>query len=65
VWLNELSRIGGKGGLRTISAPVKDFKLLSATDNILQVSFMLLRGCYATIFLRELMKPKDPVSTGF
>jgi len=65
VWLNELSRIGGKGGLRTISAPVKDFKLLSATDNILQVNFMLLRGCYATIFLRELMKPKDPVSTGF
>jgi tRNA pseudouridine13 synthase len=65
VRLNELTRVGGKGGLRTALAPVKDFKLLSAADGKVQVSFMLLRGCYATILLRELIKPQDPVAAGF
>jgi tRNA pseudouridine13 synthase len=65
VRLNELSRVGGKGGLRTALSPVKDFKLLSATDGKVQVSFMLLRGCYATILLRELIKPQDPATAGF
>ena len=32
VWLNELSRAGGKGGLRTALTPVKDFKLIGAED---------------------------------
>ena len=65
VRLNELSRVGGKGGLRTALAPVKDFRLLSAADGKVQVSFMLLRGCYATILLRELIKPQDPATAGF
>jgi tRNA pseudouridine13 synthase len=65
VRLNELSRVGGKGGLRTALAPVKDFKLLSAAEGKVQVSFMLLRGCYATILLRELIKPQDPATAGF
>ena len=63
--LNELSRAGGKGGLRTVLTPVKDFKLLDASADSLRVSFMLLRGCYATVLLRELMKPSDPVNAGF
>ena len=63
--LNELSRSGGKGGLRTAVAPVKDFKLLKVADGSVQVSFMLLRGCYATVLLREIMKPLNPVSAGF
>lgn len=65
VWLNELSRVGGKGSLRPAAAPVKDFKLNSFVDGKVQFSFMLLRGCYATILLREIMKPQDPVSAGF
>jgi len=63
--LNELSRVGGKGGLRTLTTPVRDFKLLKIADNSVQVSFMLLRGSYATILLREIMKPSNPVSAGF
>jgi tRNA pseudouridine13 synthase len=63
--LNELSRVGGKGGLRTALTPVKDFKVLSANNNEVQVGFMLLRGCYATILLREIMKPQNPASSGF
>lgn len=65
VWLNELSRAGGKGGLRTALTPVKDFKLLNLAEDKVQTSFMLLRGCYATILLREIMKPQDIVSAGF
>ncbi|NLF89334.1 tRNA pseudouridine(13) synthase TruD [Candidatus Bathyarchaeota archaeon] len=65
VRLNELSRVGGKGGLRTALAPVKDFKLLSTADAKLQVSFMLFRGCYATILLREIIKPQNPATSGF
>jgi tRNA pseudouridine13 synthase len=63
--LNELSRAGGKGGLRTVLTPAKDFKLLDASADSVRVSFMLLRGCYATVLLRELMKPSDPVKAGF
>lgn len=65
VWLNELTRVGGKGGLRTVLTPVKDFKLLSASEGKVQVSFMLLRGCYATILLREIIKPQNPATAGF
>jgi tRNA pseudouridine13 synthase len=64
-WRNELSRIGGKGGLRTAAAPIRDFKIERATVNSVQINFMLLRGCYATVLLRELIKPKDPVAAGF
>jgi tRNA pseudouridine13 synthase len=65
VRLNELSRVGGKGGLRTALTPVKDFKLLSTAEGKVQVSFMLLRGCYATILLREIIKPQNPATAGF
>jgi len=64
-WLNELSRAGGKGGLRTALTPVKDFQLQHASSESVGVSFMLLRGCYATVLLREIIKPADPVSAGF
>jgi tRNA pseudouridine13 synthase len=64
---NVLSRTGGKGGLRTAAAPVAGFKLQSAGggDAGVELSFMLLRGCYATVLLREIMKPSDPLAAGF
>jgi tRNA pseudouridine13 synthase len=68
---NVLSRAGGKGGLRAAVTPVKDFKLesFSANDNgsgcTAKLSFMLLRGSYATVVLREIMKPSDPIAAGF
>ncbi len=69
--VNELSSIGGKGGLRTATAPIKDFKIQNISENTdgkgaqARLSFMLLRGCYATVLLREVMKPKDPITSGF
>jgi tRNA pseudouridine13 synthase len=68
---NELSRASGKGGLRTALTPVKDFKLQQVTVNTVgkncsaTLSFMLFRGCYATVLLREVMKPSDLVAAGF
>jgi len=63
---NPLSRTSGRGSLRTTTAPLKNFAL-QTTNNIdsTTLSFMLLRGCYATIYLRELMKPSDPLNAGF
>jgi tRNA pseudouridine13 synthase len=68
--VNVLSRTGGRGGLRAVVAPVRDFKLQSVSTNQggtseAKISFMLLRGSYATVVLREIIKPSDPVSAGF
>lgn len=68
---NILSRTGGKGGLRTVVTPIRDYELQSVLGNTegkvnqAKVSFMLLRGSYATIVLREIMKPSDPIAAGF
>ncbi len=68
--VNVLSRTGGRGGLRATVTPVRDFTLQSVSANQdgtseTKVSFMLLRGSYATVVLREIIKPSDPISSGF
>ncbi len=69
--LNVLSQTGGKGGLRTAVTPIRDFRLQSISANAAgdglqaRLSFMLLRGSYATVILREFMKSKDLISAGF
>lgn len=69
--VNVLSRTGGKGGLRTVVTPVKGFRLQSVSANATgdgyqaKISFMLLRGSYATVVLREIMKPSDLITAGF
>jgi tRNA pseudouridine13 synthase len=62
----------GRGGLRAVITPIKDFTLhgISASTNNpkerqADLSFRLLRGSYATVLLREIMKPHDPISAGF
>lgn len=70
--VNEISKVSGRGGVRAVLTPVQSFKLhcVSATSpsqNQTQavMSFMLLRGSYATVFLREIMKPENPIAAGF
>ncbi len=67
--INELSRVCAKGGLRAVLAPVRDFKLQNISNSSgeceAQLSFTLLRGCYATVLLREIMKPSNPITAGF
>jgi tRNA pseudouridine13 synthase len=67
--VNELSRAGGRGGLRTVITLIRDFTvknvLANEGDCQAELSFMLLRGSYATVLLREIMKPSDPITSGF
>jgi len=67
--VREMSR---GGGLRAVVTPVRDFKLHGVSSHVdnqgalrADLSFMLLRGSYATVFLREIMKPTKPIKAGF
>ncbi|MBC7130241.1 tRNA pseudouridine(13) synthase TruD, partial [Candidatus Bathyarchaeota archaeon] len=60
------------GGLRTAITPLKDFSLMEiARDEVnpkkwkTKIGFTLYRGSYATVLLREIMKPRNPVKAGF
>lgn len=62
--MSELSMIGG---FRIPPLLVNDFKInmnRKDLDSTL-IHFSLLKGSYATILLRELIKPTDPVIAGF
>jgi tRNA pseudouridine13 synthase len=70
--IRSLPEIAGRGGLRAALVPLKEFSLGEIEDDPINparvkvgVSFMLPRGSYATVVLRELMKPRDPVKAGF
>ena len=61
-----------RGGLRSVVAPVKNFKVYGVSacaanerEHQADLSFILLRGSYATVLLREIMKPIDPIKAGF
>lgn len=61
-----------KGELRAALARIKEFFIHEITSdeanprkNKVVTSFMLYRGSYATILLRELMKPRNPIKAGF
>jgi len=59
------SKLGNRGGLRTATTPVKDYRLLNAANGSVSLGFTLFRGCYATILLREIIKPNNPITAGF
>jgi len=70
--ISVMPQISASGGLRTALMPIKNF--LSAkpsTDSVnpskrkVELSFMLGKGSYATVVLREFMKPRNPVTAGF
>ncbi len=70
--LNVLPELSGRGGLRPITSPIINFRIRDISRDLndqesIQVTleFMLLRGSYATILLREIIKPKDPIVAGF
>ncbi|MDE1828951.1 MAG: tRNA pseudouridine(13) synthase TruD [Thaumarchaeota archaeon] len=59
-FVKDMQEVSGEGGFRQSVIQCKDF---SVTEPYL--SFTLSRGSYATILLREVMKPVDPVASGF
>jgi tRNA pseudouridine13 synthase len=65
-----MPEVGARGELRAAVCPVKKptaGAVSEDSDGSLQVSldFMLLRGAYATVLLREIMKPTDLIVAGF
>ncbi len=67
-----LPELSGRGGLRAVVSPIKNFRVHSVSrvaDDLetsqVTLEFMLLRGSYATVLLREIMKPSNPVKAGF
>jgi tRNA pseudouridine13 synthase len=56
----ELQEISNEGGFRNSSIQCDDY---SVKDNV--VSFSLSRGSFATIVLREIIKPENPLTSGF
>jgi tRNA pseudouridine13 synthase len=64
--------ISSKGKLRTVVTPVKDFKMDASVEDEanmgkrkVTLSLSLMKGSYATVLLRELMKSENPIEAGF
>ncbi len=70
--IEAMPEIARRGGLRAVVAPVKNLKVYGVSAcaahqrvRRADLSFMLLRGSYATVLLREIMKASDPKKAGF
>jgi len=56
----EMQEVSDEGGFRQATIKCESF---SVNESL--VSFTLSRGSYATILLREIMKPSNPIAAGF
>jgi tRNA pseudouridine13 synthase len=69
--IQKMPEASARGGLRSALSPVLGLKIEERDEtagqnrSIVKFSFTLQKGCYATILLRELMKPKDLMKAGF
>lgn len=59
-FIKEMQEVSSEGGFRQAAINCTDY---DAHDNT--VEFTLSRGSFATILLREIMKPQDPLAAGF
>ena len=59
-FIKEMQEVSSEGGFRQAAIHCSDY---SSSGNT--VEFSLSRGSFATILLREIMKPKDPILAGF
>jgi len=70
--ISTMPEITMRGELRTAITPLNNFSIDEISEDSenpskhkAEVSFTLYRGSYATILLRELMKPRNPIKAGF
>ena len=61
--IKEMQEVSVEGGFRHTSLLCNKFS--HSLHESLKLNFILNKGCYATILLRELMKPIDPIAAGF
>jgi tRNA pseudouridine13 synthase len=59
-FIKEMQEASSEGGFRNSSVNCSDYSVSTST-----VKFTLSRGSFATIVLREIMKPQDPLTAGF
>lgn len=59
-FIKEMQEASEEGGFRQVTMRCNDFSIKEP-----YVEFTLSRGSYATILLREIMKPLDPIAAGF
>jgi tRNA pseudouridine13 synthase len=66
-----MPEVSARGELRAALAPLRGFSLkgvsrdrISSTCTV-EMGFGLYRGSYATVVLREFMKPRNPIKAGF
>jgi tRNA pseudouridine13 synthase len=59
-FIKEMQEVSSEGGFRQAALFCSDY---TSEDNNLE--FTLSRGSFATILLREIMKPEDPMTAGF
>ena len=62
-YIKELQEVSVEGGFRQASILCREFSY--SLNSSLEVKFVLNKGNYATILLRELMKPSDPIEARF
>ncbi len=60
----ELPEVSALGGFRKALGRAKDLRIVSR-EGYVALSFFLEAGSYATSYLRELLKPRDPLAQGF
>ena len=59
-FIKEMQEVSSEGGFRQAAIHCSDYSSYDAV-----VEFSLSRGSFATILLREIMKPTDPILAGF
>jgi tRNA pseudouridine13 synthase len=59
-YLKEMQEASSEGGFRTARLVCRNFEVSGD-----KVSFVLQRGSFATILMREIIKPADPLKAGF
>ncbi len=59
-FIKEMQEVSDQGGFRQAAICCSDYHADAST-----VGFSLSRGSFATILLREIMKPEDPIAAGF
>ena len=59
-FIKEMQEVSSEGGFRQVAIQCSDYQ---SYDNT--VEFSLSRGSFATVLLREIMKPSDPMVAGF
>lgn len=70
--VSSMPEVSAGGGLRATVAQIQGLRFemprddeLNSLSRKLELNFTLHRGCYATSFLREIMKPDNLVKAGF